>query len=81
MAAVLQVPVAELGDVVESRRTLPTPALGHGEIVDAIDRLLVGGRLAVTGNYFAGLAVEDCVLRSNAEWARISAETHSPSPR
>ena len=48
------------------------PALGHGEVVDGIDRLLAGGKLAVAGNYFAGLAIEDCVLRSNAEWARIA---------
>ena len=72
MAAVLQVPVAELGEIAESRRTLPAPALGHAEIVDEIDRLLAGSRLAVAGNFFAGLAIEDCVLRSNAEWARIS---------
>jgi UDP-galactopyranose mutase len=72
MAAVLQVPVGELGQVVEAKRTLPAPGLGHDEIVAEIDRVLAGGRLAVTGNYFAGLAIEDCVLRSNAEWARIS---------
>ncbi len=72
MAAVLRVPRAELGEPIEARRTLPAPGLGHGEIVDEIDRLLAGGKLALTGNYFAGLAIEDCVLRSNAEWARIS---------
>lgn len=33
MAAVLQVPAAELGEVTETRRTLPAPALGHAEIV------------------------------------------------
>jgi UDP-galactopyranose mutase len=36
-----------------------------------MDRCLAGTRLALTGNYFAGLAIEDCVLRSNAEWARV----------
>jgi UDP-galactopyranose mutase len=72
MAAVLQVPLAELGELSEARRTLPAPALGHSEIVDEIDRLLAGGKLAVTGNYFAGLAIEDCVSRSNSEWKRIA---------
>jgi UDP-galactopyranose mutase len=71
MAAVLRVPRAELPAPVETRRTLPAPALGHAEIVAEVDRLLAGGKLAVTGNYFAGLAIEDCVTRSNAEWARI----------
>ena len=32
-----------------------------------------GSRLALTGNYFEGLAIEDCVQRSRAEWARVSA--------
>jgi UDP-galactopyranose mutase len=41
--------------------------------VEEIDRALAGRKLAVTGNYFAGLAIEDCLLRSNAEWARVGA--------
>ena len=51
---------------------MPAPALGHAEIVRDVDAALAGGRLAVTGNYFAGLAIEDCVLRSRAEWERIA---------
>ena len=27
--------------------------------------------LALTGNYFDGLAIEDCVQRSFSEWARL----------
>jgi UDP-galactopyranose mutase len=72
MAAVLRVPPEALRDVVEQRLTLPAPALGHAEIVADLDRCLSGTSLALTGNYFAGLAIEDCVLRSNAEWARIA---------
>ena len=72
MAEVLRVPVGELGEPVEQRLTLPSPALGHGDIVAGIDRILAGGNLAVTGNYFAGLAIEDCVARSNDEWRRLA---------
>ena len=72
MSEILRLPVAELGEVVERHRTLPAPALGHAQRVAEIDQALAGGRLAVTGNYFAGLAIEDCVLRSNEEWARIA---------
>lgn len=72
MSEVLRLPVSELGEPVERRRTLPSPALGHAERVAEIDRALAGGRLAITGNYFAGLAIEDCVLRSNEEWERIA---------
>jgi UDP-galactopyranose mutase len=74
MAAVLRAPREALGEAIEARRTLPSPALGHDRIVADVDRCVAGTRLAVTGNYFAGLAIEDCVLRSNAEWARIEAQ-------
>jgi UDP-galactopyranose mutase len=72
MAEVLRVPREDLGDPLEERRTLPAPALGHAGIVRDVDAALAGKRLAVTGNYFAGLAIEDCVVRSVGEWARIA---------
>ncbi len=59
--------------VAERTTMLPSPVLGHGEMVAELDRLLAGGKLAVTGNYFEGLAIEDCVARSRAEWRRVSA--------
>jgi len=71
VSEVLRVPAAELGEVAEQRLVLPSPALGHAELVAEMDRCLAGTRLALTGNYFAGLAIEDCVLRSNEEWARV----------
>lgn len=52
---------------------LPSPVLGHGETVKAIDAALQGTQLAVTGNYFDGLAIEDCVQRSRAEASRWAA--------
>jgi UDP-galactopyranose mutase len=73
VAEVLRVSRADLGELVEERRTLPAPAIGHAEIVREVDACVEGTRLAVTGNYFAGLAIEDCVTRSVSEWARISA--------
>ena len=73
MATVLRVRREDLPVPVEARRTLPAPALGHADIVADVDRCLAGGKLAVTGNYFAGLAIEDCVLRSVEEWRRIAA--------
>ena len=72
MAEVLRVTVDELGPVAEARAALPSPALGHGEVVAEIDRCLAGGSLALTGNYFAGLAIEDCVGRSVEEWGRVA---------
>ena len=73
MAEVLRVGEGELGEVVEARATLPSPAIGHAEAIAAIDRCLAGERLALTGNYFDGLAIEDCMLRSRQEWWRVGA--------
>jgi protoporphyrinogen/coproporphyrinogen III oxidase len=70
---VLRVTEADLLHVAERRCTLPSPALGHGAIVAELDHHLAGGRLMLTGNYFDGLAIEDCVARSFAEWKRVSA--------
>jgi UDP-galactopyranose mutase len=69
---VLRVSRDELGQLVEEKRTLPAPALGHADIVRDVDACLAGKKLAVTGNFFAGLAIEDCVARSFAEWGRIA---------
>jgi len=56
----------------ERRAVLPSPVLGHQDLVREIDRTLAGTRLAVTGNWFAGLSIEDCVRRSRDEWARVA---------
>ncbi len=71
MAEVLRVPQEELPAPVEQELILPAPAVGHADIVSALDAQLAGARLALTGNYFAGLAIEDCVQRSFAEWERV----------
>jgi UDP-galactopyranose mutase len=72
IAETLGVRPADFVEVVEARRTLPSPALGHDAILAEIDGALSGGKLALTGNYMQGLAIEDCVQRSFAEWARVA---------
>jgi UDP-galactopyranose mutase len=68
---VLGVREEDMEDLTERRATLPSPVLGHAQVVAAIDRELTGERFAVTGNWFAGLSIEDCVQRSRAEWQRL----------
>jgi oxygen-dependent protoporphyrinogen oxidase len=70
--ALLRVPRAELAQIMERRTVLPSPVLGHRDVIAGLDAALAGGRLAVTGNWFAGLALEDCAQRSHAEWQRVS---------
>jgi UDP-galactopyranose mutase len=69
---VLGVREEDMEGLAERRATLPSPVLGHADVVAALDRALDGERIAVTGNWFAGLSIEDCVLRSRAEWERLA---------
>jgi len=76
VGALLGVTRGALAHVTERRTVLPSPALGHRDLIANLDEALGkapgGGRLAVTGNWFSGLAIEDCVLRSRAEWQRTA---------
>jgi len=62
----------DMEDIHERRATLPSPAVGHSKLVEQIDARLAGEPLAISGNWFAGLSIEDCALRSRSEWARVS---------
>jgi len=70
-AEVLGVPRDRWARAVGKTNVLPRLALGHADLVAAIDRELAGGRLLLTGNYFAGPALEDCLARSAAEAERL----------
>ncbi len=76
MSEVLGVGTDELekGGLVSQRVTLPSPRVGHDALVARIDKALEATAVALTGNYFAGLAIEDCVGRSFAEWARFQVQ-------
>ena len=45
---------------------------GHGRLTAGIDESVASQKLFVTGNYFAGMAVEDCIVRSRKEFERLS---------
>jgi len=55
----------------ERTSRLPSPRPGHPAIVGELDAALADTGLALTGSYFAGLAIEDCISRSNAELTRL----------
>jgi protoporphyrinogen oxidase len=52
---------------------LPSLKVGHQALVESIDAQLAGTRLFITGNYLIGVSIEDCVLRSAAEFERLKA--------
>lgn len=76
IARVLGLPNDQLAltNVVSKINQLPVLRVGHVERTQAVDRLLAGSRLALTGNYFTGIAIEDCVARSSQEFARLQRE-------
>jgi protoporphyrinogen/coproporphyrinogen III oxidase len=63
-------PEAIIG-VGEKINYVPSPRLGHGQWLEESERLLASTGILLTGNYFFGLSVEDCVTRSLAEFQRL----------
>ena len=57
--------------IATAEHVIPSLRLGHKEAIAEIDGLLAGNPLLLTGNYFTGLAIEDCVSRSLQESRRL----------
>jgi len=54
-----------------AKNRLPSLRKGHRSLIDQLDRELAGGKLAITGNWFLGVSIEDCVTRSRSEHERM----------
>lgn len=50
---------------------LPALKLKHGKLIEKVNQLLKNQRLAITGNYWNGVSLEDCASRSLAEYQRL----------
>ncbi len=70
---VLGVQKRQLDYVIHSENLVPSLRVGHEGLISTIDDLIEGTRLLLTGNYFSGMAIEDCVIRSLKEFNRLSA--------
>jgi oxygen-dependent protoporphyrinogen oxidase len=71
IADVLKVKRGMLEHVAKADNFVPSLSVGHDSLVREIDRLISGRRLFLTGNYFSGVAIEDCVSRSLSEFERL----------
>lgn len=71
IAEVLKVHRNHLEEVASTENIVPSLFVGHDSLVREIDRFIAGKRLLLTGNYFSGLAIEDCVSRSLNEFLRL----------
>jgi len=63
--------------VVEKSNSVPAPRIGHDRLVEETNGMIAGKGLFLTGNYFHGVSIEDCVSRSRAEFSRLRAFRHS----
>jgi protoporphyrinogen/coproporphyrinogen III oxidase len=72
IAEVLRVRVEDLEQVAQRESRLPSPVVGHHALTADIDKAIANTNLYVTGNYFAGMAIEDCIVRSKKEFERLS---------
>jgi len=71
----LAIDSSDLRHVCHKGNRLPSPAMGHHQLVAGIDEQLAGKPLALVGNYFAGVAIEDCLERVEQEFKRINRST------
>jgi oxygen-dependent protoporphyrinogen oxidase len=71
IAEVLGVKLEQLEHVVEKMNFIPSLKVGHNILAGAIEKSIAGSRLFLTGNYFDGMALEDCVTRSLKEFLRL----------
>ncbi|NTU53218.1 MAG: FAD-dependent oxidoreductase [Chlorobiaceae bacterium] len=71
---ILGINLSKIEHTVTKKNVVPSLRLGHKEWAASTDQLLGSVRnLYMTGNYFGGMAIEDCVSRSREEFERMKA--------
>ncbi len=70
MASVLG--TRDFEQIITAEHVVPSLRPGHKHLIKEIDGLLAGTRLLLTGNYFSGIAIEDCLSRSLKESERLT---------
>jgi oxygen-dependent protoporphyrinogen oxidase len=69
----LGVSLSKIEHTVTKKNVVPSLRLGHKEWADRTDKMLGSVRnLYMTGNYYGGMAIEDCVCRSREEFDRMN---------
>ncbi|NTW74888.1 MAG: FAD-dependent oxidoreductase, partial [Chlorobiaceae bacterium] len=75
ISEVLGIGLPKIEHTVTKMNVVPSLRQGHREWARKADDLLVGAKnLYLTGNYFGGMAIEDCVSRSHEEFDRMTGQ-------
>lgn len=71
---VLGISLSKIEHTITRKNVVPSLRLGHKEWATKTDQMLGSVRnLYMTGNYYGGMAIEDCVSRSREEFDRMQA--------
>lgn len=72
ITSVLGVGFSKIEHTVTRVNTVPSLRMTHAQWLEKTNALLQGKKnLLLSGNYFGGMAIEDCVIRSKAECERL----------
>ncbi len=71
IAEVLGVKPGQIEYVAVKENFVPSLKVGHNALVGKIEQSVLTSPLLLTGNYFDGMAIEDCVTRSLKEFMRL----------
>jgi protoporphyrinogen oxidase len=71
MAEVLGIKPSQIEHMAAKENFVPSLKVGHDALIAKIEQSISTTRLLLTGNYFDGMAIEDCVSRSLKEFMRL----------
>ena len=74
---ILRIARRDIDCVATKANQLPAPRIGHDTLVGQLDQTLADKPLLLTGNYFGGVSLEDCVSRSRHEFTRLMGKSKS----
>jgi len=78
IAEVLGIKMAQIEHIAAKENFVPSLKVGHDALVSKIEQSISAIPLLLTGNYFDGMAIEDCVTRSLKEFLRLKKLLASP---
>jgi protoporphyrinogen oxidase len=71
IAEALGIKQAQIEHIASKENFVPSLRVGHEALIGRIEQSISSIRLFLTGNYFDGMAIEDCVTRSLNEFTRL----------
>lgn len=71
IAEVLGIKLSQIEHIAVKENLVPSLKVSHDALITKIEQSISTSRLLITGNYFDGMAIEDCITRSLKEFLRL----------